>query len=56
MVGLQKTENYQVSPILFDSVVWRFIEVKANTDIFGMSPCLPNLSIAQFFKGLVNFF
>ena len=56
MVGLQKTENYQVSPSLFDSVVWRFIEVKANTDIFGMSPCLPNSSIAQFFKGLVNFF
>ena len=56
MVGLQKTENYQVSSSLFDSVVWRFVEVKANTDIFGMSPCLPNLSIAQFFKGLVNFF
>ena len=39
-----------------DSVVWHFVEVKASTDIFGMSPCLLNLSIAQFFKGLVNFF
>ena len=56
MVGLQKTENYQVSPSLFDSVVWRFVELKASFDIFGMSSCLLNLSIAQFFKGLVNFF
>ena len=38
------------------SVVSHFVEVKASCDIFGMSPCLLNLSIAQFFKGLVNFF
>ena len=36
--------------------MWHFAEVKASSDIFGMSPCLLNLSIAQFFEGLVNFF
>ena len=36
--------------------MWHFVEVKASSDIFGMSPCLLNLSIAQFFKGLLNVF